>query len=75
VDCVSTLGPYVEEIGRVGGSRAQYEVIQDMLIAAYMKCGRAEQAAKLLQGRLERRPSYRDEMWLGQLTEPPAIVG
>lgn len=63
-DAVASLEPFADEIGRVGGSRAQYEVVQDTLIAAYMRAGQIEKAEPVLRERLQRRPSQRDEAWL-----------
>lgn len=47
----------------IGGSRAQLEVLDDTLIAALARSGRAGDAAQRLDTRLARRPSVRDRQW------------
>jgi tetratricopeptide (TPR) repeat protein len=71
-DAVTSLAPLAGEIGRIGGSRAQYEVVQDTLIAAYVRAGQIEKAEPMLRERLNRRPSARDEAWLSQTAATPA---
>jgi hypothetical protein len=61
------LEPYAGELVRVGGSRAQYEVLQDTLIVAYLRSGQPEKAEPLLRQRLQRRFSRRDQLWLDSL--------
>lgn len=58
-----TLDKYREEFVRVGGSRAQFEVLVDTLIVARIRAGDGERVEPLLKERLERRPSRRDEGW------------
>jgi len=48
---------------RIGGSHAQREMIEDMLLIALMKSGEAAKARDLLDRRLHRRPSLRDARW------------
>ena len=47
----------------IGGSRAQLEVLDDTLISALARSGRADTAAQRLDDRLARRPSFRDRRW------------
>jgi hypothetical protein len=46
---------------QLGGSDAQREVIEDTLIAALLAAGRYAEAIPLLDQRLNRRPSHRDQ--------------
>lgn len=62
-DCVSQLAPVLDEIVRLGGSHAQREVIEDTYIAALIRSGELAQARTMLDGRLHRRPSARDQRW------------
>jgi hypothetical protein len=50
-----------DRIWRLGGSDAQREVVEDTLIAALLAAGRYSEALPLLDRRLDRRPSHRDE--------------
>ncbi len=52
------------DLPRIGGSHAQREVFEDSLIVAWLRSGQSARAAPLLQSRLARRPSARDEAWL-----------
>lgn len=51
---------------RIGGSNAQREVFEDMLLEAYLRAGRYALAEAMLRTRLGRRPSARDFFWLGR---------
>ena len=42
---------------RIGGSRAQRDVIENTLLAAYLKAGRGADAERMLAARADRRPS------------------
>ncbi len=66
--CVRILEPVAAEVVRLGGSGAQREVIEDTLLVALMRAGRAEAARTLLDARLHRRPSPRDARWQARLT-------
>ena len=73
---VQTLEPRLHEVVRIGGSRAQREVIEDTLIEACFRAGRFERAESLLRERVERRPNPRDLRWLeraGQRQSMPAM--
>jgi hypothetical protein len=62
-DCVRILEPVSADVVRIGGSHAQREMIEDMLLLALMKSGEAAKARDLLDLRLHRRPSLRDARW------------
>jgi len=55
----------------LGGSAAQREVIEDTLLDALLAAGRLAQARSLLEHRLDRRQSRRDQRRLYQLTGFP----
>lgn len=65
--CARILEPVAREVVRIGGSGAQREMIEDMLLIALMRSGETAKARALLDRRLHRRPSPRDARWLGQL--------
>jgi len=48
----------------MGGSHAQWEIIEETMVVAYLRLGRAEDAARLLRRRLARRPTPQDARWL-----------
>src|SRR5262245_12816732 len=54
---IRLLAPEVGKFVRIGGSRAQRDVFENTLLAAYMNAGRSADAAALLERRLDRRPS------------------
>jgi hypothetical protein len=64
---IALIEPHVAEIVRIGGSHAQREVFEDTLIVACIEAGATERAAALLDARLHRRPSPRDERWARML--------
>lgn len=72
--CAAILGPLTADIARIGGSGAQRQVIHETLLVALMCAGEVEKARALLDARLHRRPSPRDERWraalAGQAVEP-----
>lgn len=55
----------------LGGSSAQREVVEDTLLDALLAAGRLAQARSLLERRLDRRPSRRDQRRLSQLAGFP----
>lgn len=65
--CARILEPVASEVVRVGGSGAQRELVEDMLLLALMRSGEAARAGALLDRRLHRRPSPRDKAWHGLL--------
>ncbi|WGS29475.1 tetratricopeptide repeat protein [Bradyrhizobium sp. ISRA464] len=66
-ECVRILEPVAGEVARVGGSGAQREVIEDMLLLSLMRSGQSAKARDLLDRRLHRRPSQRDARWMRQV--------
>jgi hypothetical protein len=68
------LEPVAREVVRIGGSGAQREIVEDTLLVALMRSGEAGKAHAILNERLHRRPSPRDERWLGQLRSPHASL-
>lgn len=65
--CTCILEPVAAEVVRIGGSGAQREMIEDMLLLALMRSGEAVKTRELLHRRLHRRPSPRDTRWHGLL--------
>jgi tetratricopeptide (TPR) repeat protein len=61
--CIARLEPAAGDVVRIGGSHAQREVIEDLLLVALMRAGSAPRAHALLDQRLQRRPSPRDARW------------
>ncbi|MDF3075336.1 MAG: hypothetical protein K0S54_3003 [Alphaproteobacteria bacterium] len=53
---IATLEPVLVETVRIGGSRAQRDLVAHTLAASYLKDGRIEQARKLLTAQAERTP-------------------
>src|SRR5262249_20792238 len=54
---ISLLQPALTELVRVGGSRAQRDVVEHTLLSAYLGAGRDDEAARMLRRRLAGRPS------------------
>ena len=54
---IAELEPALASTVRIGGSRAQRDVIENTLLAAYVKAGRQEKARAMLAARADRRPS------------------
>lgn len=61
--CVQMLAPVLGEVVRIGGSHAQRELIEDTYIVALMRSGELPRARAVLDARLHRRPSFRDQRW------------
>ncbi|QSR26578.1 pyridine nucleotide-disulfide oxidoreductase [Nocardioides aromaticivorans] len=59
-DRLATLAP---QVWRLGGSDAQREIVEEARIAALLRAGRYDEARRLLDERLDRRPAVRDERW------------
>ena len=66
-DALTAIGP---DVYRLGGSRAQREVLEDTLLAALVEAGRTAEAAQVLTERLDRRPLADDSRRLAALTVP-----
>jgi stage V sporulation protein SpoVS len=56
-DTIRALEPVVEQLVRVGGSRAQRDLFELTLLAAYLRTGRTAAARALLARRTDRQPS------------------
>jgi len=54
---IAILAPVFDQHVRIGGSRAQRDLVELTLLAAYLRAGRAEEARALLTRRHDRRPS------------------
>ena len=61
------LAAVLPALWRVGGSAAQREVVEDTLLYALIEAGRCEPARRLLQRRLDRRPSPRERARIAQI--------
>lgn len=59
-DAARDLRPVVADSARLGGSAAQREVLLDTLVHVLVRAGHTEQAARLLDQRLDRRDSPAD---------------
>ena len=64
---IRILEPLMPEVVRIGGSHAQRELWEDMLIVACLRAHQTEKARQLIEARLHRRPSARDRRWLSTL--------
>jgi len=62
--------PVEEEIHRVGGSHAQWELFEETMVACYLRLGRHDDALRLMRRRLQRRASPRDLRWLDRARRP-----
>ena len=71
-DAADHLDGLVEQLPRIGGSHAQREVFEDTVLESYIRAGRFEKAQELLNTRLKRRTSVRDEVWLGRTMDEAA---
>ena len=54
---IELMAPVLEELVRVGGSRAQRDVFEQTLLGAYLRAGRDDEAFRLLRRRLDGRPA------------------
>ena len=63
-EAADNLDGLVEQLPRIGGSHAQREVFEDTILESYIRSGRYDKAQDLLNTRLKRRTSVRDELWL-----------
>lgn len=67
------LGALAVPSRRLGGSDAQREILEETRIAALVRAGRLDEARLLLDGRLDRRPARRDEVWRNQVSTPALV--
>ena len=58
--------PVENEMHRIGGSHAQWELFEETMIVCYLELGRHEDAQRLVRRRLARRASPRDRRWLAR---------
>lgn len=65
--CAQILEPMQADFARIGGSNAQREMLEDMLLVALMRGGEIGKARVLLDSRLHCRPSPRDTRWRSRL--------
>ena len=56
--------PVLEELHRIGGSHAQWEIYEETMVVSYLALARYDDAARLIRRRLGRRASPRDRRWL-----------
>ncbi len=68
-DAADSLDGLVDHLPRIGGSHAQREVFEDTILESYIRAERFDKAQELLDTRLKRRASARDELWLGRTAE------
>jgi hypothetical protein len=55
-DAIAQLEPALGQTVRIGGSRAQRDLVEYTLLAAYVKAGRGDDARSLIAGRIDRHP-------------------
>jgi hypothetical protein len=67
VEALDHLQPVDDQIHRVGGSHAQWELFEETMVVCQLRLGRYDDAARLIRRRLACRPSPRDLVWLGQV--------
>lgn len=63
-DAADNFDGLLEQLPRIGGSHAQREVFEDTILETFIRAERFDQAQSLLNARLKRRTSVRDELWL-----------
>lgn len=64
------LGALAPQVRRLGGSDAQREIVEEARIAALLRADRLDEARVLLDERLDRRSSPRDERWRRECLAP-----
>ena len=70
-EAATALAILAPQVRRLGGSDAQREVVEEARIAALLRADRWDEARALLDERLDRRRSPRDEAW--RATASPAL--
>ncbi len=73
--CARILERLTSEVTRIGGSGAQRELVDDMLVVSLMKANEITKAQAALNKRLLRRPSARDNRWLHSLSDEKNAPG
>jgi len=58
------LEPVAAEAHRIGGSHAQWELVEETMVVSYLALERYDDALALVRRRLGRRASPRDRRWL-----------
>jgi hypothetical protein len=61
---ITLLKPIESDLHRIGGSRAQWEIFEETMIACYLHLRRYEDALRLVRRRLQRRSAPRDLRWM-----------
>jgi len=61
---LALLEPIQDQMHRMGGSHAQWELFEETMVVCYLRLGRREQAIRLLRKRLAHRASRQDLAWL-----------
>lgn len=56
-DAIALFERALPETARIGGSRAQRDLVEHTMVAAYLKAGRAADARRMIARRIERRPA------------------
>ena len=56
-DAIAQLEAALGQTVRIGGSRAQRDIVDHTLLAAYLKAGRSDDARRLVAGRIDRHPT------------------
>jgi hypothetical protein len=54
---IAAMAPVVDSLVRIGGSRAQRDLIENTLLAAYLRGGQTEEAKAFLSRRVVRHPT------------------
>jgi tetratricopeptide (TPR) repeat protein len=58
--------PVENEMHRIGGSHAQWELFEETMVLCYLELARYDDALRLVRRRLARRASPRDLKWLAR---------
>jgi hypothetical protein len=61
---LSHFEPVEAEVHRIGGSHAQWEIVEETMVACYFALERYDDALRLVRRRIERRASPPDLRWL-----------
>ena len=65
-EAVRLMEPVFPQLTRVGGSHAQRLVFEDTLLEAYLRAEEFDKATAMLQERLAKRESPRDNYWMAR---------